>query len=244
MLRIQSPAEGWIVPITWEIIAYHQKFITSYISILRNNLHPQSSYQVVLASLKSLEILQQSGIDPQSEGQKRRSLLYGNSISWPFSISIFTKQLLRCLFDLLWSPFDDIRTLTSAILQEFNPNIFSALKDSGTFDDTMSSLVHRSEVKAEYTGRSDHADGQARVYELQLIYESRCLRSNPNIFLLSRLGQVLDRLEKKLFVTEEDLCKAISSRPIHGELIGIRFVNSIKKHRKLTTWKLSTKSSL
>jgi hypothetical protein len=210
------------------IIAYHRRFIISHISILRSNLHPLSSYQVIWASLKSLEILQQSGLDPLSRGQNRRTLVSGNSISWPFSVSIFTNQLLRSLLDLLWSPFDDIRTLASTILRDYDPDLLRPKKDS-TFSDALLSLEKRSEVKAEHTGRSDHADGQARIYELRVVYGTRELRRESIESLSSSLELVLDRLEEKLCVAKQDLGEAVSSRPIHGELIGIRFVRYVQK---------------
>ena len=100
--------------------------------------------------------------------------------------------------DLLSSPFDDIRTLASLLLKGYDPDGLSAEKESSLLLTTLLSLENRSETKAEISGRSDYADGQARVYELKMIYEARIPRKQKYLPSTAPLEHVLRRIEEKM----------------------------------------------
>lgn len=78
-------------------------------------------------------------------------------------------------------------------------------------------FIERAQCASQRTGRADIADGIARSSELLCIF---LLSDQARLAFLESL--ILD-LERKVVVAEDDLAKAVSLAPIHGQFASLRY---------------------
>jgi len=157
-------------------------------------------------------------------------------VQWMFSLKVFDCTNLRLLYDLLLDPFDDVRQAALTILK-LNSN--SDLEDCAT---PAAYLMHTNTTSSEdqslkhsetleralrimhKTGRMDHADGVARIYDL-INYNQRVQNStriseeaSEHAFVLQLIGTI----EKSLHLAKVAMSEAVDKYPVHGLLIGLR----------------------
>jgi hypothetical protein len=79
-------------------------------------------------------------------------------------------------------------------------------------------FIYRAQAAAKRTGRADYADGVARSYEV--LY---CLSSSMDT-RLEIIEQLVEQLELKVVIVEEDLARAVLEAPIHGSFAALKYV--------------------
>jgi hypothetical protein len=77
-------------------------------------------------------------------------------------------------------------------------------------------FIERAEELSKRTGRADYADGVARSYEL---FHSLLSSTNERIKLLTHL---VEGLETKVSIAEQDLAKAVVDEPVHGTFAALK----------------------
>lgn len=140
-------------------------------------------------------------------------------------------------------PFDDVRGMAAGILKDFpslgvsSPNnpmrkgydLVSSETDQRahiTMDHQVLSLaLTRAERLMSRTGRADFADGVGRLYDLT--YRCCLFNNNDTNVVNSKRSEVrkalISGLEKDIMIAQENLRMAISTAPLHGRLIALRY---------------------
>jgi hypothetical protein len=206
-----------------EVLQSHREFVRWFSVFLTRDLRPTASYQRHISALKCLSILARSGVDTGlPSGLLSKSAL--GETKWPFSMTIFSKDLRRRLIDLLLDPFEDVRQTASSILglncamQADNP--------SQDFRQEVESVLSRAETTMLLTGRADHADGVAHLYGLK----ARCGRSrfsdqvSDTAPAQAVLQSLIRQLNEMLLSARQDLAQAVARYPLHGILTSLRYV--------------------
>lgn len=89
--------------------------------------------------------------------------------------------------------------------------------------------LKRADGSMRRTGRADHADGVGRVYELQYYYCQSCGDQDTQYQERNAiLNCLMLRLESDIKVAKNNLQKAVSTAPLHGYLIGLRYALSLE----------------
>lgn len=223
---------------------YHKQFVVWLHEFLIAELHPTASYQRHISAVVGLHILLRSGIDPTVPAEIL-SRLAKNSSQWPFHLKIINDLARRLLFDLLLDPFDDVRQGALNILKIDKPilQVPNAASQRANVAHENSILSHGVDASANAyedvvldraktimlrTGRVDHADGVARLFDLRSYGCSQrqytAQQSGPHS-VDSRLTIVTDLmtlLEKSLEAARVNISHAVSSFPLHGIFTALR----------------------
>jgi len=202
-----------------ELLRGHKAFVRWLVEFLTGELIPTSSYQRHITALKAVSILLRSGILEQhlvaSPAQTG-----GNPTIWPYSIKFFTQGTLRLLLDLLMDPFEDVRSIAAVVLKLATPSVFELGSHLGHIRHRSLGLlmdfIERAKDVSKRTGRADYADGVARSYELLF---SLLSSAETRIGLFEDL---VDDLELKVEIAEQDLTKAVLNAPIHGSFAALK----------------------
>jgi len=223
---------------------FHKQFVIWLHGFLTAELHPTASYQRHISAVQGLQTLLKSGVD-LSVSQIILSRLAKNSSQWPFHITIVDDLVRRMLCDLLLDPFDDVRSGALNILKidnytqhlryEENDDCISPAKlttfrtvpsvYSGTSEDI---VLDRAKAIMLRTGRVDHADGVARLYDLRSNYwlQDNCeTKQTESSSLQSQVAIVNDLttlLESSLEVAKANMVDAVTKFPIHGLFTALR----------------------
>lgn len=232
------------------LVRRHDSFMNWYLEFLLDELIPTSSYQRHITALKSLAVVLRSGILGQSTLSAAQTPDH-NTI-WPKTTKFFTTGAMRLLLDLLLDPFEDVRSNAAAILKFASLSDFENEKVVGFLgaseakiinlplgnskpDDSipstpstrierpqteLTSFIKRASQIAKRTGRADIADGVARSYEL--LYSLQPTVADR----LTLVGDIIDDLALKVATAEQDLSKAVSAAPVHGNFAALRYARS------------------
>ena len=211
-------------------------------------------------ALRGLLILARSGLDPRVSSEALAKSAKGE-IKWPFRMLVFDFSLRRCLFDLLLDPFEDVRQDASKLLQlDFSANFifdqgppqtsgidFGAfipyLRPSALREESrrleLTKLLDRGQIRMLDSGRVDHADGVARVFEL---LAQNALNQMPGPFLMREASEeswqtpfsadkIVDQLrraiQKAVSIAKSDLLAAVDHYPVHGLFIAMRHASRV-----------------
>lgn len=218
------------------ILATHKDFVLWLLRFAACELGPSVSYQRHISALKCLEILLRSGLDA-SVSKIHLARQAKGQVHWTFSTSVFDRTNLRLLYDLLFDPFDDVRQGALTILKlNSNPGRehLSALAANRLHTNGISSeddnLKHsvtldRALQTMHRTGRMDHADGVARIYDL--INHNQRFQGSIKIFEdASDHGfalYLIGTIDQSLHLANANMLEAVDKYPIHGLLIGLRY---------------------
>ena len=209
-----------------QMLEGHLGFRSWYLHFLAHELRPTASYQSHITAL--------SVLTPMLDDCE--AMLHSRSAE--STVEIFHSQLLkRALLDLLLDPFDDVRQAASSILQIGHSNSDLATpvnsKDSTVPQTEAEALGEVSlitldalkvaELKAESTGRADHADGVGRLYGILYAY-CRVPRSFSDWYSNANLivEYIISKLEQEVAVARQDLPSAVSTASLHGHLIALK----------------------
>ena len=233
------------------LLEHQTLFLSWYNDFLVKELKPTSSYQRHITALKILPSL--LGRDPKACPPKALIKPASNLDRGPLQKSIFTPQLLRCCFDLILDPFDDVRYGASILLElalppplqpsapknDRIPVAITSRTDGKNFDlhrEDLIDTLYRAEILMRNTGRADHADGVGRLYSL--LYgnflnesESDDWHNSPK----SILEHILGHLEHDIRIANNNVRKAVGEYPLHGYLIAIRYEYIFSSHYRLLT---------
>jgi len=223
----------------------HKQFVVWLHGFLIAELHPTASYQRHISAIQGLHTLLKSGVD-SSVSQIILSRLAKNSSQWPFHITIVNDSVRRMLCDLLLDPFDDVRNGALSILKIDNSSRHLpqqehveghipstdptnsrevSLAISGTGEDP---VFERAKAVMLRTGRVDHADGVARLFDLRSYRLSASHEGTQQLgvpSLVSQLAIVHDLttlLETSLEAAKTNMADAVSNFPMHGLFTALR----------------------
>ncbi|KAH6849766.1 putative death-receptor fusion protein-domain-containing protein [Chaetomium sp. MPI-CAGE-AT-0009] len=194
-----------------EVLDHHEAFLKWYISFLKNELLPTTSYQRHITAIKAALLLLKVGKhagDTDDSVDEDIAQLISSDFTW-----------VRLLLDLLLDPFDDVRDGAAALLSLLPPNI--AESNSTSSKDLLGVLREfcvRAGKLADRTGRADHGDGAARSQGLLCTWLSK---PDSQISLLS---EILERVESKISKAEDDLGHAAIESPVHADFAAISYV--------------------
>ena len=192
----------------------HEEFFSWYASFLRNELVPTASYQRHITSLKASAAI----------FAPRRDLPGGpEAFDMVMGASLFRDLAwIRSVLDLIMNSFDDVREATTALLMSFPEDLVKQVlpgeeaNKMASLQDMLQEFCRRADKHASRTGRADHANGAARAKGLLCAW-TRGLHAKLDI-----LKSVLDVLEDKLSLAEEDLGNAAIGDPVHGSFASVR----------------------
>lgn len=229
------------------LLKTHKDFIVWYLGFLLGELIPTASYQRHITALRAVALLLRSGIDNSTCITAHNS---DNATMWPLSIAFFSTRALRLLIDLLLDPFEDVRSTATEILRLASPAIFEVKTVStplGPTDEVqvtkiiaslpvttgvstpdegfntkgrplgiLLDFIDKAKELSKQTGRADHADGLAR--SLELLYSLQTSNDEQVDFVT----KLLDELDVKLNIAENNLGHAVLGAPIHGNFAALR----------------------
>jgi hypothetical protein len=192
----------------------HEQFLHWYLDFLRGELLPTASYQRHASALKALIILLKLESDQSKNWETPRDgvIFYDK----------FDTTWVRCLLDLIMDPFEEIRSASALVLnyffsdRRFRRLLEGELPDLSRTPDVLRHFLLRASKLASRTGRADKADGVARGYELLYRYLETAEQR------LSLLTDLVDSLEAKIVLAEQDLGRAVIEAPLHGYLASLR----------------------
>jgi hypothetical protein len=210
------------------ILKYHLDFLQWLPRFLTEQFRSTASYQRHISSLKCFSILTRSALDKSVAISYLSKSAVGEA-KWPIDISLLNPDIQRCLVDLLFDPFEDVRRTASSILESYTSTVGDKKADLST---SYLKALERGEDLMFLTGRADHADGVAHLYAL--LYQSRVAEaqchdetSDPEGMVLKRLLVQLGDLVK---TAQTSLGQAVEKFPLHGVLTSIRKVLEVRSH--------------
>jgi len=234
----------------------YKGFLQWFLNFLSFELCPTSSYQRHISSLRGLNILVRSGLDPavhKSHLSKRAS----SDIHWPFQVQVITPVFRRALFDLLLDAFDDVRreamTLVEMTTCSFLAEMHSvetvnrsryqaglevhsrANEVTETNSETLLRAVQRAQNMVRGSHRVDHADGWARLYSIlphqpsELVPPVAILPNNWQSSHTVIITTLVTSIEEANVIAVKQFSAAVSQYPIHGLFVALRFVLHVKK---------------
>lgn len=209
------------VPQPTILLEAHQSFLLWYLSFLKMELRPSASYQRHSTALKCIVLLRRSGVDSTTPPH---NLAKGAS-TWPFKITIVDEAMSDLLLDLLLDSFEDIRQGAAEILSISSGSVKSAhtLSEQSEMP-RLVRVLHKAERMMMSTGRADHAEGVAHLYNTVF---SHCLNVHTanGVWWESRYG-VLEHLvcviENTLNIVMNDINAAVREHPLHGVFTSVR----------------------
>ena len=239
-----------------ETKAYHShiSFVNWYVRFLLNELRPTASYQRHITSLKMLDfVCSRLGC---------RSLRLDSSTAW--LNALLSQQTLVSLFNLVMDPFDDVRQSSASLLESlcgqgislstlhstvatpssssFANLALEGVKSPSMYDGVLLQMLKRSRVRMQGSARADHADGFGRLYGL--LYGSGDATNQINCLI----SDIYEGIE----MANSSMGLAITSAPLHGYFIAIRYFHLAADHIKrvlieivrylLTRWRNSVLS--
>lgn len=202
----------------------HSEFLRWYIQFLINELRPTATYQSHITALKVVEHLLDEDLslrracsNPCSEASERSHILFPS------------KLLLRPLLDLVINPFDDVRELSSSILElllfqadiTYEPPRLGIQQHYTLSEDAFQNIFSRAEDAFRRTGRGDHADGVGRLYSLSFGSYHKIADDELSIGT-NILKSVNTQLQYEIQLSQSDLHSAVNTAPLHGHLITLR----------------------
>ncbi|KAI9734539.1 MAG: hypothetical protein M1834_002140 [Cirrosporium novae-zelandiae] len=218
------------VDMTLRQIRFQISFCQWYVNFLTFELRSTASYQRHIVALKALMILLRSDVE-KTPNQNQITAINGR-LMWLPGIQIFRPVLVRMLFDLIVDPFDDVR-LTATMLLDLAPeesllgrSDASEQNSKDVQDVRLLTILQQAEGMMRRTGRADHSDGVARLYQILF---TKCEFGKSNKWWQSRsaiVDHILVELERGVQVAKMNLRLAVSSAPIHGYLIALRYIVS------------------
>ena len=227
------------------VLEEHLAFRKWYMVFLLRELHPTASYQSHITALKVLECLMGQDCACRNTSIKGQQD-YIDSSNEDLPRGFF----LRPLTELLLDPFDDVRQFADTALSIYlttssRPRISQSTGgvetkvglvdqeaknqadnevDDLSVNQSILSALNKAETIAGLTGRADHADGFGRL--INVLYETAGTLAKPARWqqsCYSIVDHLLSTIEKEVDLAKEDLLIAVSSKPLHGRLIALRY---------------------
>ena len=205
-------------------------FLQWYTRFLVKELRPTAPYQTHIAALSLIQGFFQSFPQQTNLNNVLRLVMS----SYERYISLF-KQLSRTLLDLLLDPFDDVRQISTEILELLVESEFRSRTEPAraptraanegqptlTIIDQILDCVPKAKRIFQQSARADQADGLGRL--LNITFGLR--RSSSNLFdQLTTYHNLEYKLQRDIDVAAEDLDRAVRTAPLHGHLKAMRYM--------------------
>ena len=239
--------------ITYRLLKKLRSFSEWYIQFLIEELQPTASYQRHITALKMIETMMQVAINGSCGMRLFDPTTIVDDQFNSRNNGGFGSSCVRLILDLVVDPFDDVRLVSSSILKKVFWNMHSwnmdfKVKVDFTFPSmdpsifrphvlphrTYNTYILQALCKAEemmyLTGRADHADGVGRLYSL--LYDSCKNLGTPVTWSNSRysiMHHILSALENDIKIARKDLRLAVTTAPLHGRLISLRYLILLRK---------------
>jgi hypothetical protein len=201
------------------VLEEHRKFLRSFLSFVKSQLHPAAAYQRHVTGLRSLIIVAKSGLDERvAQFRLSKQAQVKEAARWPFHEPIFEPALTRMLQDLLMDPFEDVRSFAASLLV-MQADIAGA--SSGAI---YSKFMERAECIMLSSGRADHADGVSRANAI--VFEAADHLASSNDLKLSKESQMeslVSKLENGVLLAKNNIPLAVGKFPLHGVLASLRY---------------------
>ncbi len=227
------------------ILEEHLAFRRWYMMFLLKELRPTASYQSHITALKMLDFLTEQTIALRSTSSKSR-----NDYFCALNENLPKGLFLRTLTDLLLDPFDDVRQSANTVFNhqlsmesilQISISKRGKIKEADSVDQEAKIQadieedyreanhailvdLNEAENEAGITGRADHADGYGRLNNL--LYTTSCALAKPARWQQSPyliVDHIISTLQREVNVAKDDLLSAVSSIPLHGRLIALRY---------------------
>ncbi|KAF2015270.1 HEAT repeat protein-like protein [Aaosphaeria arxii CBS 175.79] len=209
-----------------DLLRESMDFISWYLRFLDWELRSTASYQRRITALRCLTIVLRSGLDPQVP-QRHLSKTAQGQLRWVYGHHIINTRLVRSMLDLIFDPFDDIRSTAVAALDI----CFDCLSTEAKVPvlQSFSSLLRRAKDTMLRTGRADQADGLARAYALLFSHcsEEVPLGLDPKVGTWTKsaiVDSLITHLESTIELAQQDLSKAVNGHPVHGIFASLRYI--------------------
>lgn len=195
----------------------HKDFLYWLRERLFDDLQPCASYQRHISALKGLIVLIKSGVDSSVE-LANLSKNAKSGVQWCFDMRILSPELLLILMDRVMDPFDDVRQLSATALKMCH-RMLTAAEEQRFFV-----AATRAQSAMLQSGRIDHADGYARLYELRFFLESRKDDGLDDTDSLKIVRDNVNSVRTGIALAQRSLSAAVDSHPLHGQLTSLRYV--------------------
>ena len=220
-----------------------EEFLDWSISFLEDELGPNCSFSRHISSLRALQLLAESGLDPKV--QKLVTLRSSqNFASWQWKKSLHHQTMKSALWQLLLDPFEEVRAATALVLNLLLKNdaaVVDPYRDASFDKGEMKVAVDnaqpppREEVEqtdsginckilpmleganrlAAMTNRADHADGVGRLLRFQCLFAP-----SPSHFVSS----ILECLEGAVGLSGSENSLPVEDFSLHGYLLGLKYI--------------------
>ncbi|KAK8237864.1 putative death-receptor fusion protein-domain-containing protein [Phyllosticta capitalensis] len=216
----QSLVEDQSIP-NFELLRGHIDFVQWYLKFLSSELIPTASYQRHISALNSLSDVMKSGLEPSVPATALSKSAQGQ-VKWPFYVEVLDQNVIRQLFDLIMDPFDDVRHASASILK------LGASIKSQVVHGCAQFLLNGEKMMLQ-SGRADHADGVARVYDLLFERRKEPMENNHGLpeWMQSQRGiieHLISRLDQTIAAARTDMSTAVNEYPMHGTLSAMRYI--------------------
>lgn len=204
------------------LLEAHRSFLAWYVSFLKMELRPSASYQRHISAIKCILLVYKSGVDSRIPLDQRVKTV-SPTASWPFQLDVIDETMTDLLLDLLLDPFDDVRQGAAEILSVAPaPGTSNGRGHGGSH--RLVDVLNNAEHTMMLTGRADHADGVAHLYNTVF---NRCATTQCSgaEWWLSKYGvleHLVEKLEDTLNIAAQDMTRAVSKHPLHGLFISLR----------------------
>lgn len=247
-----------------QLMDQHIAFLTSYIRFLGLELLPTASYQRHITALKALAILLQSGLDSTVPPAYLSKLTRGDvkwpfnlNIKQPLLHRMLIDLSMDPFDDVRNAAVLLLKMTASTLGQLQSVWMANSLRQSSTLRFQTSSakqkdseahhqnqhecavsgfvaIMSRAQKIMHSTGRADHADGVARLYE---VLDEVCNAGTTTVqkssgtvgvwwsSRLSIVDHILSDLEQGLLIAKDNLRLAVAGFPIHGHIAALRSGN-------------------
>lgn len=205
-----------------ELLKAHQSFLVWYLSFLNMELRPSASYQRHISAVKAIILIYRSGADPRAPSHHLAKTV-DSKLTWPFKINVVDEDMTDLLLNLLMDPFDAVRQGAAEILSIL-PAAVPSEDAKHVETPRLVNILNKAEKKMMMTGRADHADGVAHLYNT-IFCQCVEYQSNNSLWWASKYGvleHLVQTLENTLEIAAEDVSKAVSKHPLHGIFISVR----------------------
>lgn len=150
------------------------EFTSYYVDFLTSLLQPGSPHSSCVTAIDMIMLLCSAGLDREifdpAESKRvvstRRvvpDILNGNTVQWPFQISLATATIRQLLLENLFNPYEDIRKKVFHFLQVARP--FSRLEYSEILQ-----ILERDLNRVSQSGRESDVDGFSKLVVIFCIY--------------------------------------------------------------------------
>jgi hypothetical protein len=201
-------------------LCQHEGFLVSFAKFLEDELRPNVSYQRHIMALNSLEFLVRSGLD-STIPQGFSTEIGRNQTPWPFNVSLHHGSLTCALLNLLMDPFEDVRAVSSMLLDLFGSTV------SVPMQRPVCELAWKAEELASRTSRADHADGAARLYKLYYtLMPDSSISTVPSALPSKRavIEEILLPVQKALAEVEGNLDVPLPRISLHARLLALKYL--------------------